>query len=109
MDSIEAKLREMGTPLPEIAPAVGTYVGAVRTGNLLFVSGHGPFRDGRWQFIGKLGRDLDVETGQQAARLVILNALASVKAEIGSLDRVVRIVRVFGMVNATPILRSTRR
>ncbi len=92
----------MGHSIPEIMPAVGTYVGAVRTGNLVFVSGHGPFRDGKLEFVGKLGRDLDVETGRQAARLVALNCLASLKAEIGSLDRVVRIVRLFGMVNSAP-------
>lgn len=102
MDSIEAKLLEMGHSIPAIPPAIANYVGAVRTGNLVFVSGHGPLRDGKWEFIGKLGRDLEVEAGQQAAQLVILNCLASLKAEIGSLDRVVRIVRLFGMVNSAP-------
>jgi enamine deaminase RidA (YjgF/YER057c/UK114 family) len=81
---------------------VGTYVGAVRTGNLVFVSGHGPFRDGEWHYIGKLGRDMDVETAREAAHLVALNMLASLKAEIGTLDRVQRIVRLFGMVNSAP-------
>jgi enamine deaminase RidA (YjgF/YER057c/UK114 family) len=102
LDSIEAKLLEMGHSIPAISPAIANYVGAVRTGNLVFVSGHGPIRDGKWEFIGKLGRELDVEAGQQAAQLVILNCLASLKAEIGSLDRVVRIVRLFGMVNSAP-------
>jgi enamine deaminase RidA (YjgF/YER057c/UK114 family) len=100
--SIEAKLDEMGYAIPDLTPPVGTYVGAVRTGNLVFVSGHGPFRDGEWHFIGKLGPDMEVETAQEAARLIALNLLASLKAEIGSLDRVTRIVRLFGMVNSAP-------
>jgi enamine deaminase RidA (YjgF/YER057c/UK114 family) len=102
VSSIEAKLSEMGYAIPKLTPPVGTYVGAVRTGSLVFVSGHGPFRDGAWHFIGKLGRDMDVETAQEAARLIALNLLASLKAEIGSLDRVTRIVRLFGMVNSAP-------
>ena len=102
MGEIEARLHAMGHAIPEVTPAVGNYVGAVRAGDLVFVAGHGPYRDGKWEFVGKLGRDLDVATAQEAARLVILNALASLKAEIGDLDRVVRIVRLFGMVNAMP-------
>jgi enamine deaminase RidA (YjgF/YER057c/UK114 family) len=102
VDAIEARLRDMGYAIPPLTPPVGNYVGAVRTGNLVFVSGHGPFRDGQWHYLGKLGRDVDVETGQEAARLVALNMLASLKAEIGTLDRVARIVRLFGMVNSAP-------
>jgi enamine deaminase RidA (YjgF/YER057c/UK114 family) len=102
MDAIEAKLRDMGHAIPELTPPVGNYVGAVRTGNLVFVSGHGPFRDGAWHYIGKLGRDMDADTAREAALLVALNMLASLKAEIGTLDRVNRIVRLFGMVNSAP-------
>ncbi len=101
-DAIESKLNAMGYTIPAVTAAVGNYVGAVTVGNLVFVSGHGPFRDGKWEFIGKLGRDMEVETAQEAARLIALNLLASLKAEIGSLDRVVRIVRLFGMVNSAP-------
>ncbi len=82
----------------EAAPApVGNYVGAVTVGNLVFLSGHGPRG-----IAGKVGGDLTVEQGQQAAREVGLHALASLKAEIGSLDRVRRVVKVLGMVNAVP-------
>jgi enamine deaminase RidA (YjgF/YER057c/UK114 family) len=102
VDAIEARLQEMGHTIPPVTPAVGNYVGAVTTGNLVFVSGHGPFKDGEWHYIGKLGRDMDVPTAQEAARLIALNLLASLKAEIGSLDRVVRVVRLFGMVNSAP-------
>jgi enamine deaminase RidA (YjgF/YER057c/UK114 family) len=102
VDAIEARLQEMGYAIPPVTPAVGNYVGAVTTGNLVFVSGHGPFKDGEWHYIGKLGRDMDVATAQESAQLIALNLLASLKAEIGSLDRVVRIVRLFGMVNSAP-------
>jgi enamine deaminase RidA (YjgF/YER057c/UK114 family) len=102
MDAIETRLQEMGYAIPPVTPAVGNYVGAVTTGNLVFVSGHGPFKDGEWHYIGKLGRDMDVATAQESAQLIALNLLASLKAEIGSLDRVVRIVRLFGMVNSAP-------
>jgi enamine deaminase RidA (YjgF/YER057c/UK114 family) len=100
--AIEDRLRELGHEIPEPTPAVGNYVGAVRSGNLVFVAGHGPYHQGRWDFIGKLGRDMSIETAQKAAEVVVLNCLASLKAEIGSLDRVTRIVRLFGMVNSTP-------
>ena len=102
MSAIEDKLDALGLELPSQGPAVGNYVSAVRTGNLVFVSGHGPHKDGKYIYHGKLGRDVDTQTGYEAARLVMLNCLAGLKAEIGDLDRVRRIVRVFGMVNSTP-------
>ena len=77
----------------------------VRTGNLLFVSGHGPgvVTDGKLSFIqGKLGKDLDVEQGYDAARQVMLNILQSVKQELGDLDKVKRVVKLLGFVNCTP-------
>jgi enamine deaminase RidA (YjgF/YER057c/UK114 family) len=98
----EERLHELGLELPEPPPAVGNYVGAVRVGDILFVSGHGPFRDGRPTFIGKLGRDLTIEEGQQSAQLVMLNMLASIKAEIGELDRVARVVKLLCLVNSDP-------
>ncbi|MDI6772616.1 MAG: RidA family protein [bacterium] len=99
---IEAKLAEMGLELPSAPKPVANYVRIVRTGNLLFASGHGPHRDGKLQFLGKVGRDLTVEEGYQAARLVALNCLASVKEALGDLDRVKRVVKLLGMVNCTP-------
>lgn len=102
MSRAEARLRELGLELPAPPPAVGSYVGAVRTGNLVFVSGHGPYRNGKFVYLGKLGRELDKETGYQAARLVMLNSLASLKAVIGDLDKVTRVVKLLGMVNSTP-------
>ncbi|MDP6344149.1 MAG: RidA family protein [Alphaproteobacteria bacterium] len=98
--SAEAKLRELGIELPTAPTPVGNYVGAVRVGDLLFLSGHGPrdLDDSLMQ--GKVGGALSVEQGQQAARLVGLNLLATMRAELGSLDQVKRIVKVLGMVNA---------
>lgn len=102
MSIVEDKLHARGLSLPQPSPAVANYIGAVHAGNLVFVSGHGPYRDGQFIYRGKLGREIDTATGYQAAQLVMLNCLASLKAEIGDLDRVMRIVRVFGMVNSTP-------
>jgi enamine deaminase RidA (YjgF/YER057c/UK114 family) len=100
--SAEARLQELGIELPPIPPAVGNYVGAVAVGDILFVSGHGPFQDGQPQFIGKLGREFGVEEGQQAARLVALNMLATVRETVGSLDRVKRVVKLLCLVNSMP-------
>jgi enamine deaminase RidA (YjgF/YER057c/UK114 family) len=100
--SPEARLRELGIEIPEPAPPVANYVGAVRVGDILFVSGHGPYENGEYRYLGKLGRDLDVAAGQASARLVMVNFLASVRAELGTLDRVERIVKLLVMVNSAP-------
>lgn len=102
MSQAEDRLKEKGLELPAPPSPIAAYVTAVRTGNLVFVSGHGPHRGGELVYRGKLGQDVDVETGYQAAQLVCLNMLASLKAEIGDLDRVKRIVKLLGMVNCTP-------
>jgi enamine deaminase RidA (YjgF/YER057c/UK114 family) len=96
----EARLKERNITLPQPAAPLANYVGAVRAGNLLFVAGHGPLRraDGKFTAHGKLGRDLSVEEGYQVAREVGLNLLATVRASVGSLDNVTRIVKVHGMV-----------
>jgi len=96
--SFEAKLTELGLALPPAPKPVATYIPAVRAGDLLFLSGTGPFKDGAIVYAGKLGRDLTVEQGSDAARLALLNALALVRQELGTLDRVVRIVRLTGHV-----------
>lgn len=98
---IEEKLAQMGLSLPGPSPAAGNYVGAVRTGNLLFVSGHGPRREGELYMSGKVGRDLSTQQACEAAKVVMLNCLASVKRELGDLDRVKRVVKLLGMVNCT--------
>lgn len=99
----EGRLKELGITLPTPPPPIATYVPAVKVGNLLFVAGHGPAAgsDGKTP-AGKVGKDLTLEQGRAAARLVGLNVLATVRTSLGSLDRVVRVVKVLGMVNAVP-------
>lgn len=96
----EARLKELNLTLPQPAKPVANYVGAVRVGTLLFVSGHGPIRDGRPTLRGKVGKDLSVEQGYQAAREVGLNLLSTVRVALGSLDKVKRVVKVLGMVSS---------
>jgi len=99
--SAEQKLKELGLILPQPPTPVANYVRAVRTGNLLFVSGHGPYNDGKIKISGKVGRELTVDEGYQVARNVALNCLASIKATIGDLDKVKQFVKLLGMVNCT--------
>jgi len=99
---VEAKIAEMGLTLPGAPAPMANYVRAVRTGNLLFVAGHAPIRDGKVQFVGKVGREFSVEEGYKSAQLVCLNCLASIKETLGDLDRVKRVVKLLGMVNCTP-------
>jgi len=98
-----ARLKALGITLPAPPAAIGIYVPAVRVGSLLFVSGHGPANlpDGT-RLLGKVGRELTLEQGKDSARRVGLNVLTSVQTTLGSLDRVVRVVKVLGMVNVAP-------
>jgi enamine deaminase RidA (YjgF/YER057c/UK114 family) len=98
----EERLAQLGYELPAPNPAVGTYVGAVTVGSIVFVSGPGPYREGEFAYKGKLGREVDLSTGQEAARLTIVNLLASLKAEVGELDRVRRVVKLLVLVNSDP-------
>ena len=98
----EAKLAELGIELPEVAPPVANYVNAVRTGNLIFLAGKGPNKPEGGYVTGKLGADLDEEQGYEAARLTGISQLAVLKAELGNLNKVKRIVKVLGMVNSAP-------
>ena len=94
----EARLKEKNIVLPTPNPPVANYVGTVRAGNLLFVSGH--TSNPQWTLKGKVGKDLTVDQGAQAARQAGLNLLSTVQATLGSLDRVKRVVKVLGMVNS---------
>lgn len=101
--TIQRKLAELGLTLPTPPNPAANYVPAVRSGNQLFIAGQVPLQDGKPQFLGKVGAALSIEQGQQAARLCAINVLAQVaKALDGDLDRVVRVVRVAGFVNAVP-------
>ena len=99
---IDARLKELGIVLPASSAPVANYVNAVQTGNLVFLAGKGPKRDDGTYITGKVGTDLTIEQGYQAARLTGIAQLAALKEAIGNLDRVKRIVKVLGMVNAGP-------
>jgi enamine deaminase RidA (YjgF/YER057c/UK114 family) len=99
--SPEQKLQQIGITLPVPSKPVATYVNAVRTGNLIYLSGKGPTNSDGTDITGKLGKDLSIEQGYAAAKSTGINLLAALKAEIGSLDKVKRIVKVLGMVNCT--------
>lgn len=99
--SADDKLRELNLVLPPPPQPAGAYTRAVQSGNLVFVSGQLPLADGQIQYAGTLGDDLDVDAGYAAARLCALNALSTLKAETGDLDRV-KIVRLGGYVASAP-------
>jgi enamine deaminase RidA (YjgF/YER057c/UK114 family) len=122
----DARLKELGIELPGLQPAVGNYLSAKRDGDLVFVSGHGPIRldpnglvvgtssreisvqDALGAIIqGKVGSDLSVEEAREAARLTGLFLLSALRAEVGSLDRVRSVLKVFGMVNCAPGFTNT--
>jgi enamine deaminase RidA (YjgF/YER057c/UK114 family) len=95
----EEKIKELNLQLPEIGQPIANYVHVVRTGNLLFLAGKGPALPDGTYITGKVGTDLSVEDGQEAARVVGLQQLAVLKQELGDLNKVKRIVKVLGMVN----------
>ena len=100
--SPEARLREAGIELPPTPRAVANYVGAVRSGNLVFLAGQGPIAQGKPMMTGKVGAEITEQEGYRAARLSTLNLLSALRAEVGSLDRVRRIVKVTAWVNSAP-------
>ena len=106
---VEAKLQEMGidlTPLPH--RSAGNFVPAVRTGNLVYTSGHGAsMPEGGFLHVGKLGSDLDIEQGYDCARQTMVNLLTSLKQEIGDLDKVKRVVKLLCMINCAPNFGDT--
>jgi enamine deaminase RidA (YjgF/YER057c/UK114 family) len=99
---VEKRLEELGLALPPPPKPAANYVTAVRTGNLIFLAGHGPRQPDGTYLTGKVGRELTIEQGYEAARLVALNLLSTLKATIGDLDRVRRVAKVLCMVNCDP-------
>jgi enamine deaminase RidA (YjgF/YER057c/UK114 family) len=100
---VESKLTELGLTLPALAAPIANYVGFVRTGDLLFVSGQLCLgADGKLVAKGKLGAEVSIEDGQKAARTCAVNVLAQIKAAVGDLDRVVRVVRLGGFISSVP-------
>ena len=99
--SVYDRLKTLGIELPPIAAPAAAYVPFVRSGNLVFLSGHIAKRDGK-PWVGQLGREIDTATGRQAARAVAIDLLGTLHAAVGDLDRVMRIVKVMSLVNSTP-------
>lgn len=102
MGRVEERLSELGIKLPDIAAPLGSYKPALISGNLIFISGQLPLSDGRLLFRGKVGSDITVEEGMQAARASAVNALAAMSKELGGLGRVNKIVKVTGYVASAP-------
>jgi enamine deaminase RidA (YjgF/YER057c/UK114 family) len=103
----DARIEELGLELPDPQQPVANYMSAVPAGDLLFLAGHGPRSAGGRIVLGKLGGDLDVAAGTEAARLSGVALLATMRAELGSLDRVARIVKLLVMVNCAPGFNDT--
>ncbi|MFZ5972196.1 MAG: RidA family protein [Bacteroidota bacterium] len=95
----EKKLKDLGIQLMEPTKPMANYVKAVRTGNLLFLAGHGPTRADGTNITGKVGADLTIEQGYEAARQTAISLLSTLKGELGDLNKVKRVVKVLGMVN----------
>lgn len=99
--SPEQNLKDLSITLNEVSQPIASYVNCVRTGNLLFLSGKGPIKEDKTYVTGKVGKDLTIEQGNEAARLVAIDHIAVLKDELGNLSKVKRIVKAFGMVNCT--------
>jgi enamine deaminase RidA (YjgF/YER057c/UK114 family) len=102
MSQVESRLSQLGLALPPVAAPVAAYVPAVKTGNYVFTSGQLPLRDGQMMLTGKVGGEVSSEQAADCARQCALNAIAAVKAEIGDLDLVVRVVKAVVFVASTP-------
>src|SRR5271170_52313 len=92
--SAERRLQELGIVLPKTPHPLGAYVEAVQSGSLLFLSGMLPIKDGKAQYVGRLGKELDADAGRDALRTATLNALSAAREHLGSLDRVTKVVGV---------------
>jgi enamine deaminase RidA (YjgF/YER057c/UK114 family) len=102
MASAEARIKELKLELPTAPKPVAKYKTAIQAGNILYVSGHGPLKMDGKMIVGRVGADLSLEQGKQAARQVGLAILSTVRTTLGSLDKVKRLLKTLGMVNATP-------
>ena len=101
MSEIEKRLLDLEITLPEPPQAMANYVTTIRTGNLIYTSGASCFVNGKPVYTGKLGKDLSIDEGYEASRITALNLLSLIKKEVGSLDNVVRIIKVLGLVSST--------
>lgn len=98
----EERFKALGITLPSPPKPAGSYVPVIVTGKLAFVSGQIPIKDGKIIYSGKVSKDLTLEEAQDAAKLCVVNALAQLKSELGSLDRISKIIRLSGFVNSPP-------
>lgn len=99
---VERRLQELGIELPESSSPSGIYVSTQQTGNLVYTSGKNCKKDGELLYKGKLGKELTIEQGQEAARQTAINCLAVLKEHLGDLDRITKIVKVLSLVNSAP-------
>lgn len=99
-ERVETRLREMGVELPNVVVPAAEYVPAKQAGDLIYVSGQGPSKDGGFPYLGRVGGEVSLEEGYESARICALNGLAAAKAVIGTLDRVAEVVYVRGFVNS---------
>lgn len=102
MSQVESRLSQLGLALPPVAAPVAAYIPAVKTGNYVFTSGQLPLRDGQMMLTGKVGGEVSSEQAADCARQCALNAIAAVKAEIGDLDLITRVVKAVVFVASTP-------
>jgi enamine deaminase RidA (YjgF/YER057c/UK114 family) len=97
----EEIIKQLGYNLPEAPKPVAAYIPVIRSGNLVFTAGQMPILNGELKFLGKLGKELSIETGQEAARLTALNCLSVIKSAVGNLDNIARIIKLTVFVNST--------
>ncbi|RNB87053.1 RidA family protein [Brevibacillus fluminis] len=102
MSNIEQRLRELGYELPHPPAVMANYVSCVQTGNLIFTSGAGCYIGGSPKYTGRLGEQVTIEQGYEAGKITVLNLLAILKAHLGDLDRIERIVKLFALVSSAP-------
>jgi enamine deaminase RidA (YjgF/YER057c/UK114 family) len=102
MNTPEQRLASLGYKLPPAPTPMGVYKPCLVDGKYLYVSGHGPFREDKSLIIGRIGQDMDIEAGKQAALQTGLSILSTIRTHLGSLDKVKRVIKVLGMVGCTP-------
>jgi enamine deaminase RidA (YjgF/YER057c/UK114 family) len=101
-ENVEKRLETVGVRLPTPPTPMGAYVPAVQSGNLVFCSGQGPIKDGKPAYVGRVGSEVTLEQGYEAAKIAAINCLAQIRTRIGSLDTITRVVQVRGFVNSAP-------
>lgn len=102
MARVEKRLEELGIELPPTREPIGDYVAISRVGNILYVAGHAPIENGKRVYLGQLGTDYNLEQGQAAARLTIINMIRTIKDYLGDLDRLKQVIKLNGYVNSAP-------